>query len=89
MNEGHVTHQLAAILYADVSGYSRLTELDEAGTHRQLSTSLNLSNFAHRTIRGGAEDIRDRDGLALRGLTWASTPARPLRRGPAVSLRWR
>ena len=34
--------QLAAILYADVAGYSRLTGLDEEETHRQLNTGLNL-----------------------------------------------
>jgi len=31
---------LAAILYADVAGYSRLTEADEEGTHRLLSSNL-------------------------------------------------
>ena len=34
--------KLAAILYADVAGYSRLTGLDEAGTHNQLSACLDL-----------------------------------------------
>lgn len=34
--------QLAAILYADVAGYSRLTGQNEERTHRQLDTSLNL-----------------------------------------------
>ncbi len=34
--------QLAAILYADVAGYSRLTGLDEAQTHHKLDTGLNL-----------------------------------------------
>ncbi len=33
-------HKLAAILYADVAGYSRLTGEDEEGTHRRLSASL-------------------------------------------------
>jgi adenylate cyclase len=32
--------KLTAILYADVAGYSRLTEQDEAGTHRLLSENL-------------------------------------------------
>lgn len=35
-------HQLAAILYADVAGYSRLTGLDEEETHRKLDAGLNL-----------------------------------------------
>ena len=34
--------QLAAILYADAAGYSRLTGQNEARTHQQLSTGLNL-----------------------------------------------
>ncbi|MDX1486984.1 MAG: tetratricopeptide repeat protein [Acidiferrobacterales bacterium] len=34
--------KLAAILYADVAGYSRLTGEDEEGTHRALSASLDL-----------------------------------------------
>ena len=33
---------LAAILYADVAGYSRLTGYDEEKTHKQLDISLNL-----------------------------------------------
>ena len=33
---------LAAIVYADVAEYSRLTGEDEEGTHRQLSASLDL-----------------------------------------------
>ncbi len=32
--------KLAAILYADVAGYSRLTGEDEEGTHRRLRTHL-------------------------------------------------
>ena len=34
--------QLAAILYADVAGYSRLTGRDEEATHRRLGAGLNL-----------------------------------------------
>ncbi len=34
--------QLAAILHADVAGYSRLTGLDEEGTHRKLAAGLEL-----------------------------------------------
>ena len=32
--------KLTAILYADVAGYSRLTDEDEEGTHRRLSEYL-------------------------------------------------
>jgi len=38
--------KLAAILYADVAGYSRLTGEDEEGTHRQLSEFLDLISDA-------------------------------------------
>ena len=34
--------KLSAILYADVADYSRLTGLDEEGTHRRLSNCLDL-----------------------------------------------
>ncbi len=34
--------QLAAILYADVAGYSRLIRIDEIATHRKLNDGLNL-----------------------------------------------
>ena len=41
--------KLTAILYADVAGYSRLTEEDEAGTHRLLSESLDhITNEVER-----------------------------------------
>jgi class 3 adenylate cyclase/TolB-like protein len=55
MTEENVTHQLAAIVYADVSGYSRLTEADELGTHRQLSASLDL--IADRIRNSGGEVV--------------------------------
>ncbi len=38
--EQRLPRKLAAILYADVAGYSRLTGEDEEGTHRRLSTYL-------------------------------------------------
>ncbi len=40
MAQESVERKLAAILYADVAGYSRLTRADEEGTHRALSTYL-------------------------------------------------
>ena len=36
MNSGHFPRKLAAVLYADVAGYSRLTEQDEQGTHLRV-----------------------------------------------------
>ncbi|MDE3145438.1 MAG: adenylate/guanylate cyclase domain-containing protein, partial [Bacteroidota bacterium] len=36
MEPQHVQRRIAAILAADVAGYSRLTEADEEGTHARL-----------------------------------------------------
>jgi adenylate cyclase len=40
MESQRLERKLAAILYADVAGYSRLTGEDEEGTHRRLRTYL-------------------------------------------------
>ena len=40
MAQSRVERRLAAILAADVAGYSRLTGLDEEGTHAQLTDHL-------------------------------------------------
>ena len=40
--EDRLPRKLAAILYADVAGYSRLTGDDEDATHRVLSEYLDL-----------------------------------------------
>ena len=44
--------KLAAILYADVAGYSRLTGEDEEGTHRRLSAYLDLISDAIESYNG-------------------------------------
>jgi adenylate cyclase len=44
--------KLAAILYADVAGYSRLTGEDEEGTHRRLSEYLDLISDAVEEHQG-------------------------------------
>ena len=44
--------KLAAILYADVAGYSRLTGDDEEGTHRTLRTYLELLSSIIRSHAG-------------------------------------
>ncbi|MFQ5937416.1 MAG: tetratricopeptide repeat protein [Acidiferrobacterales bacterium] len=46
MESERLSRKLAAILYADVAGYSRLTGEDEEGTHRRLSEYLNLVSAA-------------------------------------------
>ena len=55
-------HKLAAILYADVEGYSRLTGQDESGTHRTLSAYLDL--FAE-TIRAHRGEVKHYAGDAV------------------------
>ena len=45
--------KLAAILYADVVGYSRLTGEDEEGTHRRLSEFLDLISAFIERHNGG------------------------------------
>ena len=42
MAEQTITRKLAAIFYADVVGYSRLTAEDEEGTHRLVSAYLDV-----------------------------------------------
>lgn len=43
MNAEPLRRKLAAILYADVAGYSRLTGADEEGTHRRLRAYLDAT----------------------------------------------
>ncbi len=52
MSTDQYERRLAAILYADVAGYSRLTGLDEAGTHKALSTSLDAFTALIETYGG-------------------------------------
>jgi adenylate cyclase len=46
MADQNVTRKLAAILYADVAGYSRLTGADEEGTHRVVAERLDAMTAA-------------------------------------------
>ena len=49
--DDRLPRKLAAILYADVAGYSRLTALDEDATHRDLTKSLDLRTFRVPAMR--------------------------------------
>lgn len=49
---GSTQSKLAAILYADVAGYSRLTGEDEDATHRRLSEYLDLISATVEQHRG-------------------------------------
>ncbi len=44
--EERLPRKLAAILYADVAGYSRLTGADEDATHRWKDSSLRLKRIS-------------------------------------------
>jgi len=48
MSEQDSRHKLAAIFYADVAGYSRLTGEDEMGTHKRV---MDVLDFASETIK--------------------------------------
>jgi len=50
--QGPLPRKLAAILYADVAGYSKLTGEDEEGTHRRLSEYLDVISSAIAEHRG-------------------------------------
>jgi TolB-like protein len=52
MESDRLPRKLAAILYADVAGYSRLTGDDEDATHRTLSDYLDLISNAIESNRG-------------------------------------
>ncbi len=56
MEKEPLERKLAAILYADVAGYSRLTGEDEEGTHRTLSAYLD------RTTQRQSAALRRRCG---------------------------
>ncbi len=49
---GRLLRKLAAIMYADVAGYSRLTGEDEEGTHRRLSEYLDFITGAIEQNQG-------------------------------------
>ncbi len=49
---GQLKHKLAAIFYADVVGYSRLTHADEEGTYRRLRTYLDLISKSIQSHNG-------------------------------------
>lgn len=52
MAEDRVARKLAAILYADVAGYSRLTGADEEGTHRTVAEYLDALSGSVATHGG-------------------------------------
>ena len=58
--EDRLPRKLAAILYADVAGYSRLTGEDEDTTHRILTEYLDFISTAIESHRGQGDALRGR-----------------------------
>src|SRR5262245_8155028 len=63
MAEARVDRRLAAILAADVAGYSRMTGLDEEGTHARLTDHLRSLIFPKITEHRGRVVKNTGDGL--------------------------
>ncbi len=57
MEPDRVPRKLAAILCADVAGYSRLTGDDEEGTHRTVSAYLDLFTVCIRRHHGNVDNF--------------------------------
>ena len=75
--------KLAAILYADVAGYSRLTGEDEEGTHRTLRTYLGLisssiEGHSGRVVHYAGDAVLADFGTVVDALTCATTIQRDL-----------
>jgi class 3 adenylate cyclase len=62
MAENTVNRKLAAVLYADVADYSRLTRQDEVGTHQQMMSVL---DYASDAIKNGGGTVLRYAGDAI------------------------
>ena len=62
MNDQFDQHKLAAIFYADIAGYSRLTARDEQGTHQRVMSAL---DFSSETIQGAGGKVLRYAGDAI------------------------
>ena len=62
MNEQFNQHKLTVIFYADVAGYSRLTALDEQGTHQRVMAML---DYASDTITAAGGSVLRYAGDAI------------------------
>ena len=62
MSHQAITRKLAAILYADVAGYSRLTRQDEEATHHQV---MQILDFASESIKNGGGTVLRYAGDAI------------------------
>jgi len=76
MDAEPLERKLAAILYADVAGYSRLTGVDEEGTHRTLSTYLDaitetVSSYHGKVLHYAGDAVLVEFGTVSDALTCA------------------
>lgn len=81
--EDHLPRKLAAILYADVAGYSRLTGEDEEGTHRRLSEYLDIisstiEQHQGRVIHYAGDAVLADFGTVTKAVTCATTIQREI-----------
>lgn len=81
--ENHLPRKLAAILYADVAGYSRLTGEDEEGTHRLLSAYLDaftatIQGYEGRVVHFAGDAILAEFPAVSQALTCAASVQRDL-----------
>lgn len=82
-DEDQLPRKLAAILYADVAGYSRLTGEDEDGTHRVLRSYLNFISSAvqshnGRVVHYAGDAVLADFGTVVEALTCAAAVQRVL-----------
>jgi tetratricopeptide (TPR) repeat protein len=68
MSEQPIQRKLAAVLYADVAGYSRLTGADEDATHAALRAGLASLT---RAIEGRGGRVNHYAGQAMAGIAGA------------------
>jgi adenylate cyclase len=84
MVDENVTRKLAAILCADVAGYSRLTGADEEGTYKQLNSALDLlsetiDSKGGRVVNTAGDAVLAEFGSVVLAVDAAATFQRTLR----------
>ena len=84
MDSNRLPRRLAAILYADVAGYSRLMGGDEDSTHRTLCSHLDVIAESVQSHRGqvmhyAGDAVLAKFGAALDGLACATDVQKRLR----------
>ena len=83
-DEDQLPRKLAAILYADVAGYSRLTGEDEDRTHRILRSYLDfissaVQSYNGRVVHYAGDAVLADFGTVVEALTCEPKPSAPRR----------